>query len=224
MKNYITKTMIFLLSTRNIGNHYFLNKITAIYMLFFIIYKLFATPCARPIRMNQRETPSRQPCANPSARTSARPIRMNHPHKPARDPAREPAAKTIRINQRETHPREPSARTLRETHPREPSARTMRDNHARNHPRNPFAKPCARTIRENQPRDPFARPHKVYHTETTLTILVRLHSITIYGNKKNPLSSGYFRPPKMAKKKIHEIWPPKKNESTVQKTTSVPPY
>jgi len=54
--------------------------------------------------------------------------------------------------------------------------------------------------------------------------LVRLHSITIYGNKKNPLSSGYFRPPKMANRNLYQIRPPKKNESTVQKTTSVPPY
>ena len=130
-------------------------------------------------------------------------MRENH----ARDPARDPCAKPLRENHPRHHAREPAAKT----HPHEP---------ARNHPR----KPCARTMRENHPHEPCARPHKVYHTETTLTSLVRLHSITINGNKKNPLSSGYFRPPKMAKKKIYQIWPPKKNESTVQKTTSVPPY
>jgi len=158
--------MIFLLSTRNIGNHYFLNKTTAFYMLFFIIYKLFSTPCARTLR-------------------------ENHPHKP-------------------------SAKPLRENPAREPSAITMRDNHAR--------QPCARTMRKNHAREPCAKPNKVSHTETTLNNLVRLHSITINGNKKNPLSSGYFRPPKMANRNLYLIWPPKKNESTVQKTTSVPPY
>jgi hypothetical protein len=166
--------MIFLLSTRNIGNHYFLNKTTAFYMLFFIIYKLFAR--------TMRETPSRQPIA-----------------------------RTLRETMRETK---------RENQSRNPFAKTSRENQSRN--------PCARPLRETPSReparDPFTRPYKISHTETTLTILVRLHSININGNKKNPLSSGYFRPPKMAKKNLHEIWPPKKNESTVQKTTSVPPY
>jgi hypothetical protein len=77
--------------------------------------------------------------------------------------------------------------------------------------RKPSARPLRETLREN-------------HTETTLNNLVRLHSITINGNKKNQLSSGYFKPPKMANRNLYQIWPPKKNESTVQKTTSVPPY
>jgi hypothetical protein len=84
--------MIFLLSTRNIGNHYFLNKTTAFYMLFFIIYKLFAktqreTPARDPFAKTTRETPAREPCAKPLRET----MRENQPRKPTREnPARDP--------------------------------------------------------------------------------------------------------------------------------------